>query len=485
MSAPGGGLDPGDALPAPGDTAAMVAPVGPARLPLRRLRAGARAGTSWRHRLFDVYLWGLLAVIAAAIAVSAAKPLLRLLIEPGSAPSRSPGRLFVTAAALLLLGGLVYLLRAAGPISASAAFRFWLLTAPVSRRALLRRRFVTLIAAVAVLSIVIVAAIAHAVAVAVLPVLAGTGLTAVMVTSVAVWGQASEAADRMVQLIGRSVSATSVLGFGSLATGAGRTGLDQALRAPPDAVAAALAVLALAAAASVWLAYRALDRVDLSALRSGHGVWAAGRAAAMSLDVFMVADSLTERRARAVGWVRSAMVGPRFGLALLRTEWARVRRRPDLLARAAIAGVVWWGCRPVLPGPALSAVAVVGGYLLVLPFAAPLRQLAVSASLRAQFAPQDRLMAWAAASACLLAAAAWTAIVLPGFAASDKAVLAVIIAVGVTAAACRTVTRPPLDYSKPPLPTPFGDFPLDLWRQLARGPFLLAVVVIIAAVIAH
>jgi ABC-type multidrug transport system ATPase subunit len=38
-----------------------------------------------------------------------------------------------------------------------------------------------------------------------------------------------------------------------------------------------------------------------------------------------------------------------------------------------------------------------------------------------------------------------------------------------------TVTRPPLDYNGPLVPTPFGDYPLALWLQVLRGPLLLAV----------
>lgn len=75
--------------------------------------------------------------------------------------------------------------------------------------------------------------------------------------------------------------------------------------------------------------------------------------------------------------------------------------------------------------------------------------------------------------------AAWAAITIPGLAGKHQAELAVVITAGITAAVCRTVTRSPLDYSKPPVPTPFGDLPLDLWRQLFRGPLLLAVLILV------
>lgn len=228
-----------------------------------------------------------------------------------------------------------------------------------------------------------------------------------------------------------------------------------------------------------WSAWRALDRIEVSVLSRGQGLWAAGHAAAVSLDAFMLADVLAERRARAAGAVRSARLGRGFAMALVRSEWTRLRRRPYLAVRAAAAAVVWWGCRPVLPGPALAALALVAGYFLVVPLAGPLRQLASGPGLRAQFVPRDRWLARSSAGVCLLAAAAWAAVTVPGMAAPGRAAIAIIIALGTAAAVWRTVTRPPLDYSQPPVPTPMGDLPLDLWRQLLRGPLLLLVLVII------
>jgi hypothetical protein len=200
---------------------------------------------------------------------------------------------------------------------------------------------------------------------------------------------------------------------------------------------------------------------------------------AVSMDAFMLADFLADQRARAVGRVRPARMGPNLAIALARSQLLGIRRRPYLLVRTAVAAVVWWGCRPILPGPALAATALIIGYGLVLPLAGTLRQLASSPGLRAQFAPRDRWLARASAAACLAGAAAWTAIILPGLTLPGKAVLAVIIPLGITAAVWRTVTRPPLDYTAPPVPTPFGDLPLDLWRQQLRGLLLLAGLIVL------
>lgn len=431
-------------------------------------------------RLWDLYYWVLAVAVLGAIAAGSLRPLARFVTGPGWAAHGTSGRLFVVATLLLLLGGLAQLSQAAGPVTASSAFRFWLLAAPVGRRSLLRRRLLALIAVIAGLACLLAALVAHAASVTVLPAVAVAALGAITVTAGAVWAQASEAAERGVHVAGRALGALSVLGFGSLATGLGRAGAVSALREPPTALTVVLVLLAVAALTCGWRGYRALGRIDVSVLSRGQGLWTAGRAAAASLDVFLLADFLSEQNARTTGRVRSARVGGRFLLGLLRSEWARLRRRPRLAVGAAAAAIVWWGCRQVLPAPALAAVALITGYFLVMPLAGTLRQLASSPGLRAQFAPQDRWLNRVSIGICLLAASAWTAVTVPGLAAQHSvAVIAIVIAAGITAAAARTVTRPPLDYSVPPVPTPFGDLPLDLWRQQARGLLLLAVIILI------
>jgi hypothetical protein len=333
----------------------------------------------------------------------------------------------------------------------------------------------------AVLVCVVAGLVAHTGSVAVLPVVAAAGLTAAALAGSAVCGQAWELADHVGQAVGQAMRAAGVLAFGSLATGVGRADLNSVLRAPPGAAVIAVAALAVTAAACCLLGYRALDRIDVSVLRRGQGLWTAGHVAAASMDVFMLTEFLADQRARQAGRVRPTRMGAGFAGAVARSEWARLRRRPYLAVRAAVAAVAWWGCRPVLHGPALAAVAVIAGYCLVLPVAGTLRQLTANPGLRAQFAPRDRWLSLASLAACLLASATWTAIVAPGL--GGGIVLVALITAGLTAAVYRTVTRPPLDYSGPLVPTPFGDYPLGLWSQIFRGLLMLAVLTVVAAVL--
>jgi hypothetical protein len=425
--------------------------------------------------------WSVPAAVAAALAIGAVRLLGRLLAESGWAAPGAPGHLFAVAAALLLLGGLAQLLRTAGPVTASSAFWFWLLSAPVRRRDLLRSRYIALLAVTAVLACLVAGLVALTGSVPVLPVVAAVGCAAVALAAGAVCGQAWEIASHVGQAAGQAMRATGILAFGSLATGIGRADLNSALRAPPGTTVILLTALALAAAVCCVLGYRALDRIDVSVLRRSQGAWTAGRVAAASMDVFMLTEFLADRRARQAGRVRPTRMGTGFGSALARSEWVRLRRRPSLAVRTAAAAVVWWGCRPVLHGPALAAIAVVTGYCLVLPVAGTLRQLTANPGLRAQFVPRDRWLSFASLAACLLASIAWTVIVAPGL--GGGVMLAVLIAAGVTAAVYRTVTRSPLDYCGPLVPTPFGDLPLDLWRQVFRGPLLLATLTAVTTVI--
>ena len=111
-----------------------------ARAPLRRLRARSRTRRTGPGLLMNSAAWAIPGAVLVVLAVGAVRAVSHLLAETGWAIPGAPGHLFVVAAALLLLGGLAQVLRSAGPVTASSAFWFWLLSAPVRRRDLLRRR---------------------------------------------------------------------------------------------------------------------------------------------------------------------------------------------------------------------------------------------------------------------------------------------------------------------------------------------------------
>ena len=319
----------------------------PAREPLRRLREHSGSRRSRRGLLKDIITWAAPAGVFVALAVGAARPLGRLLTAAGWAVPGAPGHLFVVAALLLLLGGLVQVLRSAGPVTTSSAFWFWLVSAPVRRRDLLRRRYLALLVVIAVLASAVAGLVAHTGSVPLLPAVAAAVLAAVTLTAGAVCGQAWQVADQAGHAVGQAMRAAGVVAFGSLATGVGRVDLNAALRAPPGAMVISLAVLAVTAAACCVLGYRALDRIDVSVLRRSQGLWTAGLVAAVSMDVFMLTEFLADRRARQLGRVRPARMGAGFA-ASCRSDAAigRTRQYPVTTASAARAGPCSTGRQP-------------------------------------------------------------------------------------------------------------------------------------------
>lgn len=435
----------------------------------RRLRPAQSPGS--RTRIARIYEKGIVAAILLAVAAGAVHPLWTAMSAPGLLAPNAPVQLFVFAVLLGILAVSVRILRAAGPLAASAAFRFWLLATPLRRRDLLRPRFVALVAGATVAIGLVTVPIAHLAATGTLLTTAfvGAGTT---VAAAAVWAQASEFADRGVQALGHVLGTASTLTFGSLATGVGRSGLNSILGVSSSTALPILLSILVVATACVVLAYRALDRIDLGALGRGQSLWTAARAAAGFLDVLLLGEFLAEQRARNSAYAKPIGAG-RLRRSRWRLEWMRLRQRPALVVRIGIAALVWWGCVPVLTGSALITLAVILGYCAVLPMAATVRQLWARPTLRAQFAPHDRALILASVGVCALTALCWTAITLPGL----PLVAILIMPIGLTAAIYRTVTRPPLDYSMPAVGTPLGDVPVDLLRQLVRGPLLVVVLI--------
>ncbi len=438
---------------------------------LRQRRIQAQQTT--RSQIARVYEKAIVAAILLGVAAGAVHPLWTAMAAPGVLAPNAPAQLFVFAVLLGILAMSIRILRAAGPLAASAAFRFWLLTTPVRRRDLLRPRAMALVAAVAAATGLVAAPIAHLAATGALLTAAFVGAGTIVATA-AVWAQASATADRALHAVGQVLGAGSTLAFGSLATGVGRTGLNSALGVSSVTAFSILLSVVVAGIVCAAFAYRALDRIDLGALKHGHGLWTAGRAAAGFFDVLLLSDLLAEQRARDVGYARPVALGPWLRRSRWRLEWTRLRRRPGLVVRVGCAALVWWACVPVLSGSVLVALAVILGYCVVLPMAATLRQLWMRPTLRTQFAPHDRSLIFRSIGVCALTAVVWTGLTLP-----TLPVLAIVtMPVGLTAAAYRTVTRPPLDYSMPPVGTPIGDIPIDLIRQLVRGPLLVVGVIV-------
>ena len=447
---------------------------------LRRQQSAHRASKrSLLGRAFDS---AVAATVVAALAAGALPGVWHAVGAPAHAVPGAPGRLFAVAVLLLLSAGALGVLRAAGPVSASRAMQFWVLSGPLSLRRLLRPRCVALMAAAVVAFAVIAVPLAHLAATSVAISVVAASLGALVVSAGAIWAQTSDGAEHAVRAAAHSLAATATLAFGSLATGVGRAGANAVLALPMTAGVAVLVIGLVIAGYFVVRAVRGLDRLTPAQLSRGEGLWTSARLSATAMDVALLGEFFADQRARTAGPARSGPLGRGFLRAALRLEWARLRRHPALLVRAAVFAIVWWGCRAVLAGPWVVARAVVGGYLVALPLAATIRELTRRPGLRAQFVPsRRRILVGASLAACATGVTAWFLAIGLGSGVLPLTMWAVVVPV-LTIAAGRAASRPDLDYTAPALSTPFGDIPVDLMRQVLRGHLLVAGVLLLLLV---
>jgi hypothetical protein len=164
-------------------------------------------------------------------------------------------------------------------------------------------------------------------------------------------------------------------------------------------------------------------------------------------------------------------------LVLLRTDLRRQARRPGaligwmvLLLAPYAAGLI----APVWVGP----VRILAGYLAADRLAGGLRTVSRSAPLRRQLGGTDGQLRGAHLALPGTGLAVWWAATLPAVAAG-RPELQLLLGAGVLAAVYRAASRRPISYSGMAVDTPMGLLPLDLMRQMLRGPDVLAAVLLV------
>jgi len=445
------------------------------RTRLRRARRRHRT-RSLGDTLTNLYMLLWLVVVYGGALVSTVREHLR-----APAAGAVAERYWIVVAALLAGAGLVWQgMRMLGPLLATPAEQAWGLSTPIDRRGWLLSRFV---------AVLLAGALGGAVAEAAVIVLGlRGGDMALSLLAGGLWGVAGTGAGVVAQGTPehrrwpRRIGAT-LLGAGALAAAlmvvAHYTG--RVLPRPGWPMGPGLALIGLPlAVASVVVAFRRLHRVDTIALGAGAPVAEAAVTSAIWLDPSLLSRVLELRRWRRVGTVRSRRflsIPPRRAAALLQAELRRQARRPGAL--------VVWGAL-VLAQYAVAAVApsvagvahVIGAYLAAGRLSGGLRTVARSAGLRRALGGGDvdqRLLHLVIPT---LGTALWWVLTLPA-AGPHLGGAAVLLVAGVVAAAYRAATRPPMSYGGGAFETPLGSFPVEILIQLARGPDLLGVVIVL------
>jgi hypothetical protein len=445
----------------------------------RELRTRLRHGRRQHHSrslgdfLTDLYLLAFLAAMYGYVIVHAARQYLH---SPTAGHGDRAERYWLGAAAVLAGAGFAWQgLRAVGPLLSTPSAYTWVVATPVSRRDWLLPRLAGLL-----LFVSVPAALAAALAAG-----ADSGWAALAGAGFGVGGAAlcvvaQAMSPRWPRLVGGVLAgigaATALVIIVTHYAGVG-------LAEPAVPVAAALAFIGIPfALVTSVLAVRALPRLDRAALTGGAQLAAAAVTAAIWLDPSMLSGVLETRRWRRTGMVRSGRFwgGGRIGV-LLQAEVRRQVRRPGALTIWAALALAQYGIAIAVPSIAWVT-RLVGAYLAANRLTGGLRTVSRSQGLRRALGGSDATLRLVHLVVPWIGAVLWWLLTWP--AGPHLAGVEPLIVVGVVAAAYRAATRPPMAYGGAAVDTPFGLIPVDLIRQVIRGPDVLAVAIVIWSVLA-
>lgn len=405
----------------------------------------------------------------------------RHLQAAADAPGVSPELYWIGAAGLLAGAGLAWRgLQALGPLLATRAERSWGLSTPVDRRGWLLPRFGTLLGAGAV-------AAAFGGAGFALLLVRGGGAGWVVLAGL-LWGTALVASAVVAQgpgargwwpRLGGAVTITAGVLATVVVVAAHFAGTP--LVRPRVSLAPWLAVAGLPlAGASLAGALRTLPRLDVPALSAGAQLAEATLTATVWLDPSLLSGVLEARRWRRVGRVHSrpflAVPGGRSGV-LLQAELRRLVRRPGALGVWASLALVQYAVAVVAPSMA-GVVRILLAYLAANRLTSGLRMVDRSPGLRRALGGDDLRLRLVHVVVPAAGTALWWLLTAPAGGGPTGSVGPLLVA-GVVAAAYRAATRPPMSYESPAVETPFGLVPVELVLQLARGPDVLAGVILL------
>ncbi|WP_328346375.1 DUF6297 family protein [Micromonospora sp. NBC_00421] len=455
--------------------------VGPAprelRARLRRARRRHHPG-SLGEVLTDAYVVVLFVALYGWFAVAA----IRDHLAAPQVTRTDPGdRYWIAVAAVTAGAGLAWWgLRLIGPLLVTPATQTWLVSSPVDRRAWLLPRFGGLVGGVTAGAGLLAVAAAFAGGLdrpADLGWSALAGLTCgATATGCAVIAQSARATPRWAGLltvglpaVGAAIAVLVVVGHA--------VGWSLPLPPVPLTAGVGLALLPVAVASTVR-AHRQLARVDRAALTTGAQFANAATTAAVLLDPSLLAALVESRRWRAVGLVRGRRFRPggRFPV-LLQAEVRRLSRRRGALVGWAGALLTMYAVAVALPSAAGPA-HVILAYLATGLLTGGLRAVSRSPGLRRSLGGNDILLRLTHLVLPGVGATLWYLATLPALRSVPGPLDAVLLP-GVVTAAFWAGTRPPMRYGGAMVNTPFAMMPVDLVRQVLRGPDLVAALVVV------
>ncbi|MET4048698.1 MULTISPECIES: DUF6297 family protein [unclassified Rhodococcus (in: high G+C Gram-positive bacteria)] len=239
-------------------------------------------------------------------------------------------------------------------------------------------------------------------------------------------------------------------------------------------VALALAVGAIVASGvGVALGAYRLRHLDAVSLSAGSDLLTALRASTTMIDGSILSAELASRTWRLMGSAPSRRFRWNGAKALIEADFRRVHRD-----RGAVRLLGYMCVLPYVSGATVSAAAIPVVVLLCAVtvagrFGRGLRDMNASNTFRAVFGGSDAGIRMAHLATPAAAVSILFVVCLPIL--WHASVIAVtVIPVVALLALYRSTSRPPLDYGGLILETPSGQIPVDMIRQLVRGPLVVA-----------
>ncbi|WP_232433720.1 DUF6297 family protein [Rhodococcus sp. AW25M09] len=379
---------------------------------------------------------------------------------------REVDSLFAVGLALAAFGLLMAAVRALGPVVVDSAERFWIHSTPLDRSAVLAPRYWATTAGGGAVGLLIARG----------STLVGTavdnwwwfgGTGAAIGASVVGWGvcaQISRLGDRWYRNFSVGLLCIGVLGSSVSVIYA------PALPASPVMWAAAFA--AVSGVAIVSVGRRHVRRLNRAALERGSGLVTSLSAATTTMDSSFFSSEMDLRTWRRVGLVRSrSFSGSRWRM-FVDADARRVLRDRSTVSTLVAVTIVVYLCTAVFALPLRPLVLLLACCVVGTVFGRGLRDINSSSAFRAALGGSDRSLRSAHLVVPAVGAIAVFVVCQPVvFGGSVWAVLPIPLVALV--ALYRSASRPPLEYGGLILETPMGQVPVDMFRQLLRGPLVV------------
>ncbi len=374
------------------------------------------------------------------------------------------------------LAAVLAMARLLGPVFTTPAMGAWLLSTPVDRASLLRRRFVAVsaVAALAVLAVAVPASALAGLAVQVV-VFSGAAVAVAGVGAVALAAVSQERGQPQSRWLLWLLLAVTWAGLLSLAVDESPTRLH--LDVP--ATGSALVVLALLLVAAVPLAvvgWRGLAALRRRELEPGGNLSSGLSGALATLDLALAYDVVVAHTTRARAVVRSRRGGPRGPLALAWRDVVRLRRRPQPLLSLAAVVVAPYAVAQAGGGRLTALVAVLVGFVAGVPLCLALRVVSRTPSLARMFPTRSSVTRACTLVVPAVAMAVFGLACAPAFgtAMQTEAGLAVAIGLAVGAGSLTAVAwwmaARQVDYGAPAVSSPMGAIPPGMIAGALHGP---------------